>query len=172
MVIKESQRAFTYLNLYDYQVDAVIVNRVLPEQVGNGYFADWRKVQARYAAQVEETFAPVPILNTRLFEHEIVGIPQLAEMAESLFGTTPPEQILYRAKSQSLRKLGDEYELSLQIPFVSRDQVELTQKDDELYISVGPYKRELSLPRILRGKVTRSARLEGGELAIRFGKET
>jgi arsenite-transporting ATPase len=172
MVIKESQRAFTYLNLYDYQVDAVIVNRVLPEQVGDGYFADWRKVQAKYAAQVEETFAPVPILHTRLFEHEIVGIPKLAEMAESLFGTTPPDQILYQAKSQSLRKVGDEYELSLQLPFVSRDQVELTQKDDELYISVGPYKRELSLPRILRGKVTRSAHLEGGELAIRFGKET
>jgi arsenite-transporting ATPase len=172
MVIKESQRAFTYLNLYDYQVDAVIVNRVLPEEAGSGYFADWRKVQARYAAQVEETFAPVPILNTRLFEHEIVGIPQLSEMAESLFGATAPEQILYEAKPQSLRKLGDEYELSLQVPFVTRDQVELTQKDDELYISVGPYKRELSLPRVLRGKVTKSARLEGGVLAIRFGKET
>jgi arsenite-transporting ATPase len=172
MVIKESQRAFTYLNLYEYQVDAVIVNRVLPEEAGSGYFADWRKVQARYAAQVEETFAPVPILNTRLFEHEIVGIPQLSEMAESLFGATAPEQILYEAKPQSLRKLGDEYELSLQVPFVTRDQVELTQKDDELYISVGPYKRELSLPRVLRGKVTKSARLEGGVLAIRFGKET
>jgi len=171
MVIKEAQRAYTYLNLYDYQVDAVIVNRVLPEEAGDGYFADWRRVQAKYAAQVEETFAPVPILNTRLFEHEIVGIPQLAEMAESLFGTTPPEQILYHAKSQSLRKLGDEYELSLKIPFVSREQVQLTQKDDELYISVGPYKRELSLPRVLRGKVTKSAHLDGGELAIRFGKE-
>ncbi|MGA9774367.1 MAG: ArsA family ATPase, partial [Candidatus Dormiibacterota bacterium] len=78
--------------------------------------------------------------------------------------------IMYHTKPQSLRKEGDEYVLSLQLPFVSRDQVELAQNQEELYVSVGPYKREIALPRVLRGKVTRSARLEGGELAIRFGK--
>ncbi|MHB1525773.1 MAG: ArsA family ATPase [Candidatus Dormibacteria bacterium] len=170
MVIKESQRAFTYLNLYDYQVDAILVNRVLPKEAGGGYFADWRRVQAKYATQVEDTFAPVPILQSRLFDHEVVGIAQLAELAESLYGSTPPEDILFHSKPQSLRKEGDEYVLSIQIPFASREQVDLTQKDDELYISVGPYKREISLPRVLRGKVSRSARLEGGELAIRFGR--
>ncbi len=170
MVIKEAQRAFTYLNLYDYQVDAVLVNRVLPEEVGEGYFSDWRRVQAKYSTQVEETFAPVPILHSRLFDHEIVGMENLDELGISLFGESAPEAILYQAKAQALRKIGDEYVLSMQIPFVSRDQVELTQKDDELYISVGPYKREISLPRVLRGKVTSSARLEDGQLLIHFAR--
>ena len=170
MVIKEAQRAFTYLNLYDYQVDAILVNRVLPEEVGEGYFSDWRRVQAKYSEQVEETFAPVPILHSRLFDHEIVGTENLDELGRSLFGDTAPEAILYQAKAQALRKVGDEYVLSMQIPFVSREQVELTQKDDELYISVGPYKREISLPRVLRGKVTRSARLEAGQLLIHFAR--
>jgi arsenite-transporting ATPase len=170
MVIKEAQRAFTYLNLYDYQVDAVLVNRVLPKEVGDGYFSDWRRVQAKYAEQVDEAFSPVPILQSRLFDHEIVGTEHLDELGRSLFGDTPPEDILYRAKSQTLRKIGDEYLLTMQIPFVSREEVELTQKDDELYISVGPYKREISLPRVLRGKETKSARLEEGKLLIRFGR--
>ncbi|MHB1500991.1 MAG: ArsA family ATPase, partial [Candidatus Dormibacteria bacterium] len=161
---------FTYLNLYDYQVDAVLVNRVLPAEVGEGYFTDWRRVQAKYAIQVQETFAPLPILESRLFDHEIVGRDQLDELGLSLFGQTDPAAILYQAKSQSLRKVGGEYVLSLQIPFVSRDQVELTQKDDELYISVGPYKREISLPRVLRGKETRSAQLENGQLLIHFAR--
>jgi arsenite-transporting ATPase len=170
MVIKEAQRAFTYLNLYDYQVDAILVNRVLPAEVGDGYFTDWRRVQAKYQTQVEETFAPVPILESRLFDHEIVGPEHLDELGRSLFGESAPEAILYEAKSQALRKVGDEYVLTLRIPFVSREQVELTQKDDELYISVGPYKREISLPRVLRGKETRSAKLEDGQLMIHFAR--
>jgi arsenite-transporting ATPase len=127
-------------------------------------------VQAKYSEQVDEAFSPVPILQSRLFDHEIVGVEHLDELGGSLFGDTPPEDILYRAKSQTLRKTGDEYLLTMQIPFVSREEVELTQKDDELYISVGPYKREISLPRVLRGKETRSARLEDGKLMILFGR--
>ncbi|MHB1523976.1 MAG: ArsA family ATPase [Candidatus Dormibacteria bacterium] len=170
MVIKEAQRAFTYLNLYDYLVDAVLVNRILPKDAGGQYFSDWRRAQARYATQVQETFSPVPILESRLFDHEIVGLEQLSELGAFLFQDTAPEAIMYATKPQSLRKEGEEYVLSLQLPFVSRDQVELAQNQEELYVSVGPYKREISLPRVLRGKVTRSAHLEGGELAIRFGR--
>ena len=38
MVIKEAQRTFTYLNLYGYLTDAVIVNRIFPDDVEGGYF--------------------------------------------------------------------------------------------------------------------------------------
>ena len=170
MVIKESQRAYTYLNLYDYQVDAVLVNRVLPEEVSEGYFAEWHKSQQRYAEQVEAAFSPVPILNSRLFDHEIVGLANLRELADSLFGDIDPSAILYDTKPQSLRREGEEYVLTLQLPFATKDQVELTQRDDELYVSVGPYKREISLPRVLHGQVTTAAHLESGRLAIHFGR--
>ncbi|MGA7172884.1 MAG: ArsA family ATPase [Candidatus Dormiibacterota bacterium] len=170
MVIKEAQRAYTYLNLYDYQVDAVLVNRVLPEAVSDGYFADWRKSQQRYAEQVEAAFSPVPILNSQLFDHEIVGLENLRELGDSLFGEIDPSAILFNTKPQALSKEGDGYVLTLQLPFATKEQVELTQRDDELYVSVGPYKREISLPRVLHGKVTTSANLESGRLAIHFGR--
>ena len=35
MVIDEARRTFTYLNLYGYLTDAVVVNRVFPEEVGD-----------------------------------------------------------------------------------------------------------------------------------------
>ena len=78
--------------------------------------------------------------------------------------------MLYDTKPQALRKQGDEYVLTLQLPFATKEQVELTQRDDELYVSVGPYKREMSLPHVLHGKVTTAAHLEGGQLAIHFGR--
>jgi arsenite-transporting ATPase len=169
MVIKEAERAYTYLNLYDYQVDAVLVNRVLPEAVGGAYFAEWRKSQQRYAEQVNAAFSPLPILNSRLFDHEIVGLDNLSELADALYGDLDPSAILYDAKPQSLRKENGGYILSLQLPFASKEQIELSQRDDQLYVSVGPYKREISLPRVLRGQATTSAKMEDGHLVIRFG---
>src|SRR5512133_1768403 len=40
MVVDEARRTFTYLNLYGYLTDAVVVNRVFPEEVGP-YFGAW-----------------------------------------------------------------------------------------------------------------------------------
>jgi len=169
MVIKEAQRAFTYLSLYDYLTDLVIVNRVLPPEVTDGYFAAWHKAQSRYNTQVETAFSPLPIMRTRLFDHEVVGIDHLEEMAQSIYADRDPSQIFYRTVPQRLHKAGEVYELLLHLPFVSRDEVEVAFREGELFVTVGAYKREIALPRVLNGKVTRSAKLEEGMLRVVFG---
>ena len=73
MVIKEAQRTFTYLNLYGYLTDAVVVNRVFPDDVEGGYFSAWREVQREHVELVEQAFAPVPVLRAPFFEQEVVG---------------------------------------------------------------------------------------------------
>ena len=73
MVIKEAQRTFTYLNLYGYLTDAVVVNRVFPADVEGGYFSAWREVQREHVELVEQAFAPVPVLRAPFFEQEVVG---------------------------------------------------------------------------------------------------
>ena len=45
MVVAEAMRTFTYLNLYGYLTDAVIVNRVFPDELAEGYFGAWHAVQ-------------------------------------------------------------------------------------------------------------------------------
>ncbi|MGD0832866.1 MAG: ArsA family ATPase [Candidatus Dormibacteria bacterium] len=172
MVLKEAQRAFTYLSLYDYLTDLVVVNRMLPPEVTDSYFASWRRTQARYDGMVGAAFDPIPIRRTKLFNHEIVGLDRLEEMAEALFGDEDPSQIFYHVVPQKLRKVRDHYELLLQLPFVSKDEVDLTHSPGELFVTVGAYKREIALPRVLNGKRIRSAKLEEGTLRIIFTGST
>ena len=168
MVVKEAQRALTYLSLYDYLTDMVVINRILPPEVTDDYFSAWRDAQQRYSEVVENAFAPIPILRTKLFDHEIVGLEHLGEMAESIYGDHDPAEIYYRAVPQRIKKVGDAYELQLQLPFVGKEEVDITHREGELFVSIGPYKREISLPRVLSGKRVTRGRLEEGTLSVVF----
>jgi arsenite/tail-anchored protein-transporting ATPase len=168
MVVKEAQRALTYLSLYDYLTDMVIVNRILPPEVTDDYFAAWREAQQRYAEIVESAFSPIPIMRTKLFDHEIVGLEHLTEMAESIYGSDDPSRIYHHAVPQRIRKVGSGYELLLQLPFVGKEDVDITHREGELFVTVGPYKREISLPRVLSGKRVTKGRLEDGTLSVMF----
>ena len=117
MVIKEAQRTFTYLNLYGYLTDAVVVNRVFPEDVEGGYFSAWREVQREHVELVEQAFAPVPVLRAPFFEQEVVGAEMLERLGEAVFGPRAPERVLYRDQSLALTMDGDTAELRLRVPF-------------------------------------------------------
>jgi len=168
MVVKEAQRAFTYLCLYDYLTDLVVVNRVLPDEVTDEYFNAWHRSQKKYDALVDTAFSPVPIRRTPLFDHEIVGLDSLAEMAASIFDGADPTQRFHKTVSQHLRKIGNHYELQLQLPFVAKDDVDITHRPGELFVSVGPYKREISLPRVLNGTRVTRGKLDEGMLRVTF----
>jgi arsenite-transporting ATPase len=172
MVIKEAQRAYTYLNLYDYQTDAVIINRVLPPSAGKDAFLDgWRKSQRTYQSQVRKSFGSLPLLEAPLFETEVVGEAMLRKMGEALFAKHDPVALLHRGKSQRLVREGGDYVLELDLPFVDKGDLDLVQRDSELYVRVGPYKREISLPRVLARRRSRGARFEGSTLKIVFASE-
>ena len=170
MVVKEAQRAFTYLSLYDYLTDMVVVNRILPDEVQDSYFESWRQAQQRYSELVEQAFSPVPIRRTRLFDHEIVGLDHLGEMARSIYGDDDPSQIMYRSVPQRLRKVGNAYELHLQLPFVGKEDVDIRHREGELFVTVGPYKREIALPRVLNGKRVTKGKLQEGLLSVTFAE--
>ncbi len=174
MVIKEAQRAYTYLNLYDYQTDAVVVNRVLPADGEGRFLAGWRKSQQVYEKQVETSFGSIPILHAPMFEQEVVGQEMLLRLGEAVFADHDPMAVLIENRPQRVEKVGDEYILSLELPFVSKEQVELIQRQDELFVRVGPYKREITLPRVLARRRNRTARFDptGRTLRIHFAAET
>ena len=41
MSIKETMRALTYLNLYGFKVDMVLVNKLLDTKENSGYLENW-----------------------------------------------------------------------------------------------------------------------------------
>ncbi len=171
MVIKEAQRTFTYLNLYGYLTDAVVVNRMFPEDVEGGYFAAWREVQQEQMDFVEQAFAPVPVLRAPFFEQEVIGPPMLKRLSESVFGDRSPHEVLYRDLSQELVMDGTSAELRLRVPFVEKAEIDLKKIGLELVVRVGAHKRNIVLPSALASFRPREAKLEDGALRVRFERQ-
>ncbi|MDE3192405.1 MAG: ArsA family ATPase [Chloroflexota bacterium] len=167
MVIKESQRAFTYFHLYGYLCDLVVANRVLPHDLG-GYFQAWRQAQERYKPEVDEMFAPVPVREVPFFEQEVVGLDMLRRVGEQLFHGEDPTAFYYRGRPYEVTREDGEHVISLELPFTTKDQVKMTRHADELVLEVGTFRRNLILPRLLADAPTRGAKLEGDTLRIRF----
>jgi arsenite-transporting ATPase len=171
MVIAEARRTYTYLGLFGYRVDAVVVNRIIPPDVTDPYFGKWKDIQAEHLATVYESFEPVPILTARLFDREMVGIPLLEEMAGEVYGQADAMSVLYHDEPIRVRKRGTGYVLSMRLPFVSRDDMDIHRRGEELFVRVGAYKRNLILPQTLKRMVVREASFAGDHLEILFGRE-
>ncbi|HZG13911.1 MAG TPA: ArsA family ATPase [Candidatus Bathyarchaeia archaeon] len=171
MVLAEAKRSFTYLNLFGFNTDAVIVNRVLPEEAGTGFFAHWREMQKKYEEEIVANFQPLPILKAPMMQKEVIGVPILEELAEAVYGTQDPAAMLYRGRTEVIQEKDGEMQLELMIPFVNKESLDLTQTGDELTVDAGgAYKRKVILPRILMGRQVTGARYAEDRLLIRFGK--
>jgi arsenite-transporting ATPase len=168
MVIKESQRALTYLSLYGYAVDAVFANRVLPADLSDPYMAGWRDIQTEHMKAAETCFSPLPILRAPLFPREIAGLELLGKAALEIFGEEDPTGIYYKDKPFEIRKRNGEYSLIIHLPFAQKEKVELWIKGDDLILRVDTVKRCIQLPRALVGRELKRARLEGGDFVITF----
>lgn len=169
MVIKEAQRSFTYLNIYDYNVDAIVVNRVIPERIVDEYFTVWKDIQKRYKTVIEESFRPIPIYEAPLFEQEIVGLDMLKRLGDAIFKDENPVEIKYSMRTQSVSKEADHYVMKIFMPFTDKHNLTLNQKGDELIVKVGQVKRNISLPRTLMNLTVQGAKFEEDQLTIQFG---
>ncbi len=171
MVISEARRTYTYLSLFGYRVDAVVVNRIIPDTVTDPYFGKWKEIQAEHLATVHESFEPVPILTAKLFDQEMVGVELLARMAAEVYGERDVTEILHLEEPIRVRKRGQAYVLSLRLPFASRDDLDMHRRGDELFVKVGSYKRNLILPQTLQRLSIRDAAFVEDRLEIRFARE-
>jgi arsenite/tail-anchored protein-transporting ATPase len=170
MVIAEARRTYTYLGLFGYRVDAVVVNRIIPDDVADPYFAKWKDIQAEHLKTVHESFEPVPILTARLFDREMVGVPLLEDMGREVYGERPVTDVLFRDQPIRVRRRAGGYVLVIRLPFVSRDDMDIHRRGEELYVRVGTYKRNLVLPQSLQRLEVRGANFVGDHLEIAFGR--
>ena len=168
MVVKEAKRAYTYLSLFGYVTDAVIVNRLLPSNLHDELFQKWQRIHHRYQAEVEQSFSGIPIFNVPLFDREVVGEKMLARMAQAIYGDEDPSRRFATSNPQRIDKEGSDYVLALKVPFVDKSAVDLSRHNGDLYVTVGNYRREITLPRVLERRETAGASIEDGELRVRF----
>jgi arsenite-transporting ATPase len=176
IVVDEARRTFTYLNLYGYLTDAVVVNRVFGAEVGD-YFGGWRGRQQEQLEAVRDAFAPVPVLQAPYFEEEVVGPAMLDRLGAALFtdAAVPAgsegdaaSAVLHRSVSERLVLHPDGATLRLELPFAQRGDLSLKRHGSELIVRVDGYKRTMLLPPALDALEPTAAAFEDGALIVTF----
>jgi arsenite-transporting ATPase len=170
MVMREAERAISYLGLFNYPVDSVVINRVIPEMPDAGEFMRKRReVQAKYLELIENNFSPLPLWSAPYYAEEVFGVEALSRLASDCFGDEDPGQIFYKGSLQEVIEIeGGRYLMRLRMPFVKSSQVRLRKRGDELFITIGNFKREMILPTVLAKMRAGSGRLVDGLLEIEF----
>jgi arsenite-transporting ATPase len=167
MVVRETQRAFVYFSLHGLTVDQVLVNRVLPDDVEDAFFKEWRRTQEKFLKEVEAYFAPVPMRLVPLFRHEVLGLTRIRELARAMFGDREdPATVTRTERPYSFSKRNGLYEVRLRAPFAAKGEVGLFKKGEELVVEVGNVRRHIGLPNSMAGLSPVRARLEAGTLVV------
>jgi len=168
VVLEETRAAFTLLSLFGLSVDAVVLNRVLPEEAGAGYFGRWAAIQAREIARAKEQFASAPVLELRFWPDEVMGPERLREAARELYGDRDPSRAFVERAPLRYRDEAEGTVLELWLPHADGRGLDLKQRDDELIVSARGWRRLFPLPASLRGRAVRSARFREGVLRVLF----
>ncbi len=168
MVVAEARRAYTYLNLYDYGVDAVVVNRLLPDEISDPYFDSWRDAQRAHLETIASSFSPIPILRARLFDREMYGLEALGALARDVFDGVDPLAVLFRGATHEIEKNGEGYDVVFNLPLAMKEDVDLSKRGAELFVRVGNYRRNVLLPDSIARYRAAGASVEEGGLRVRL----
>lgn len=173
MVIKEAQRASTYLALFGYPIDGVVINRVLPIEEAQGTFMqELARIQQDYRKQIYDIFTPLPIWESPYYARDLHGLKDLSEVGNTLFKEIDPIKVQFRGTTQEIVKDGEDYIMRLPLPHVELGKVSLTKRGDELFIEIGNFRRDMILPMSLAERPAKRAIFRNGTLEVRFGAPT
>jgi arsenite-transporting ATPase len=168
VVLAEARRSLTTLSLFGYRVDGVVVNRVFPDDGADPWRAGWVRAQAEVLAEGPDSFADLPVWRSEFRPSEPVGLEALLEVGRDVYDGVDPVDVRRRPEPVRVTRTSDGAVLRLRLPFVTRADVDLGRDGDELVVTVGPYRRLLTLPSGLARRRVAGARVDDGELQVRF----
>ncbi|MBK1809836.1 ArsA family ATPase [Clostridium sp. YIM B02505] len=168
IVIKEAKRSFSYLHLFDYNVDGVIVNRIFPEDSLKGYFSKWGSIQKESLEDIYESFKDIPIFKLELMSSELRKYDVLKEVGSKIFSRVDADKILFKDKIFDIEKQDNGYSFNINMPFIDKKDLKLSQKGDEITITIKNERRSFVLPTKLQAKEIVGAKYDDGKLQIFF----
>jgi arsenite-transporting ATPase len=169
IVLKETQRSFLYFSLYKMCIDAVVMNRILPGNIEETYFNDWKESQKRYLKLAEEYFSPVPIFSVNLFQNEPLGKESLKKFGADIYGEHDPTEHFYTERPYEFDRRDGKFFIKIKLPFLTKEELELNRLPEEMVIRVGGFKRHIPLPRYVSTYEEVTAKIDGTFLNIIFG---
>lgn len=168
MVVEETKRNYMYLNLYNFNVDGIYINRIIPEDIDNSFFHQWRVIQKNYLDELETVFTNIPIFRIKWYETEINGIEGLYRMAADSLTDKNIFEVLKTTVNETYNKTDNGYRLDVMIPFAEKKDFDLYESGSDIIIKIGNFKRNIPIPNTLRRYQIVSARLNDGILSIHF----
>ena len=168
VAIAETQRAFTYLGLFGFPIDCILVNKVLPTALSTGFLHDWYAIQQQLLESIDQSFLDVTQLRVPLLEGEPIGIEPLSLMAQGIFAEQVPDAMLSSQKTVSLVRQDGQYRLSFCLPSVEKSDLDIGRKNSELILKAGGQTRVFSLPDTLLPLEITEAQFTEGNLIITF----
>lgn len=170
MVVEETKRNYMYMNLYNFNVDGLYINRILPEDMGNDFFNQWIKTQKAYITYLKECFSSLPIYEIPWYDEELKGEKNIKRIVEDVLTDKEVFAKKIVTERECFRQTDTGYQLDVFLPCAEKGDIDLYQAATDIVIKTGNFKRNIPLPNILRSYTVTRAKFDDGKLCILFEK--
>lgn len=170
MVVEETKRSYMYMNLYNFNVDGLYINRILPRDMDNDFFDQWIVIQKEYISYLKESFWALPIYEIPWYDEELRGEKNIRRIVEDALSENDvfAEKII--TERESFKQIETGYQLDVFLPYAEKSSIDLYQAATDIVIKTGNFKRNIPLPNTLRNYLVAGAKFSEGKLSIMFEK--
>lgn len=168
MVVEETKRNYMYLNLYNFNVDGLYINRIIPGDVNNSFFDQWKQIQSNYLEEIEAVFASIPIYKIKWYGADINGVKALERMAADSLKDSNLFKVLKTTVNETFNKTEKGYRLDVFVPLAEKGAFDLFESGTDIIVKIGNFKRNIPIPNTVRKYQMASAKLNEGTLSIFF----
>lgn len=170
MVVEETKRNYMYMNLYNFNVDGLYINRILPKDINNDFFNQWIIIQKKYITYLKESFSALPIYEIPWYDEELRGERNIRRIVEDALSGNEVFEKKIITERESFKQIEAGYQLDVFLPCADKSSIDLYQTTTDIVIKTGNFKRNIPLPNILRNYVVAGAKFDKGKLSIIFEK--
>ncbi|KOA20721.1 arsenical pump-driving ATPase [Clostridium homopropionicum DSM 5847] len=168
MVVEETKRSYMYLNLYNFNVDGLYINRIIPEEINNRFFDQWKQIQRNYLDEINSVFSNIPIYKVKWYEVDINGVAGLERIIRDSLHDENIFKILKATVNEIFEKTEKGYRLNVYLPFTNKKDFDLFESGTDIIVKIGNFKRNIPIPNIIRKYSIASAKLNDDVLSIYF----
>ena len=166
IVLEEARRNYTCLQLYDFNVDAIYINKLYPSKAMEGYFKDWEDIQKQNIQLAEESFPEQKVFKLEMQSNEINGKESLEKIAKILYQNINPIEIFCQTEAFKMDDINGTRILSIKLPFLKAENISVKKEKDDIIISLLNERRRFHLPDKLRTRKITSYSYMNNELKI------
>ena len=166
IVLEEARRNYTWLQLYNFNVDAIYINKLYPSKAMEGYFKDWEDIQKHNIQLAEESFSEQKLFKLEMQNNEINGKESLEKIAKILYQNINPIEIFCQTEAFKMDDINGTRILSIKLPFLKAENISVKKEKYDIIISLLNETRRFHLPDKLKTRKITSYSYENSELKI------